>query len=144
MIRRFVNQSPCWILVFVRASCEQIRLVKNRLYAWSHLEIWFGVLWDTLHKGGFNYLWGWIWDIDWSIYICWPASKTDNKALKNSVLTTKTFMLWNIYCLILVIYWCLQTSWERSISLSHYGQNLPFLGYCLSSLKSSGQLKQCE
>ena len=31
-----------------------------------------------------------------------------------------------------------------SISLSHYGQNLPFLGYCLSSLKSSRQLKQCE
>ena len=30
------------------------------------------------------------------------------------------------------------------ISLSHYGQNLPFLGYCLSSLKSLRQLKQCE
>ena len=32
----------------------------------------------------------------------------------------------------------------NSISLSHYGQNLPFLGYCLSSLKSFRQLKQCE
>ena len=30
------------------------------------------------------------------------------------------------------------------ISLSHYGQNPPFLGYCLSSLKSFRQLKQCE
>ena len=33
---------------------------------------------------------------------------------------------------------------EHLISLSHYGQNLPFLGYCLSSLKSFRQLKQCE
>ena len=32
----------------------------------------------------------------------------------------------------------------KPISLSHYGQNLPFLGYCLSSLKSFRQLKQCE
>ena len=32
----------------------------------------------------------------------------------------------------------------HSISLSYYGQNPPFLGYCLSSLKSFRQLKQCE
>ena len=36
------------------------------------------------------------------------------------------------------------SSLNRRISLSHYGQNLPFLGYCLSSLKSFRQLKQCE
>ena len=33
---------------------------------------------------------------------------------------------------------------DGPISLSHYGQNPPFLGYCLSSLKSFRQLKQCE
>ena len=32
----------------------------------------------------------------------------------------------------------------KIISLSHEGQNLPFLGYCLSSYKSFRQLKQCE
>ena len=36
------------------------------------------------------------------------------------------------------------SSLNRRISLSHYGQNLPFFGYCLSSLKSFRQLKQCE